>query len=89
MARIEPLLPDRTPRRGGRWRTHRQIIDAIAFKYRTGMPWSGLPEEFGSWTSEARLPSDGRPQSNSAATQLELVDAGWWITVVRSPGRSR
>ncbi|MEU2560744.1 transposase, partial [Streptomyces longispororuber] len=32
-ARIEPLLPDRTPRRGGRWRDHRQVIDAIAFKY--------------------------------------------------------
>lgn len=48
-ARIEPLLPDRTPRRGGRWRDHRQVIDAIAFKYRTGIPWVDLPERFGSW----------------------------------------
>ena len=48
-ARIEPLLPDRTPRRGGRWRDHRQVIDAIAFKYRTGTPWMDLPAEFGSW----------------------------------------
>lgn len=48
-ARIEPLLPDRTPRRGGRWRDHRQVIDAIAFKYRTGTPWIDLPEHFGSW----------------------------------------
>ncbi|WP_323451837.1 IS5 family transposase [Streptomyces yaizuensis] len=48
-ARIEPLLPDRTPRRGGRWRDHRQVIDAIAFKYRTGTPWMDLPESFGSW----------------------------------------
>ncbi|MFI8933323.1 IS5 family transposase [Streptomyces sp. NPDC053474] len=48
-ARIEPLLPDRTPKRGGRWRDHRQVIDAIAFKYRTGTPWMDLPEEFGSW----------------------------------------
>ncbi|WP_176740719.1 IS5 family transposase [Streptomyces sp. SceaMP-e96] len=48
-ARIEPLLPDRTPRRGGRWRDHRQVIDAIAFKYRTGTPWTDLPEHFGSW----------------------------------------
>ncbi|MGW0900047.1 transposase [Streptomyces goshikiensis] len=37
-ARVEPLLPDRTPKRGGRWRDHRQVIDAIAFKYRTGTP---------------------------------------------------
>nr|WP_093878337.1 transposase [Streptomyces sp. TLI_105] len=46
-ARIEPLLPDRTPRRGGRWRDHRQVIDAIAFTYRTGRPWMDLPEHFG------------------------------------------
>ncbi|WP_370531692.1 IS5 family transposase [Streptomyces venezuelae] len=48
-ARIEPLLPDRTPKRGARWRDHRQVIDAIAFKYRTGTPWMDLPEHFGSW----------------------------------------
>ncbi|MFI8339175.1 IS5 family transposase [Streptomyces sp. NPDC085639] len=48
-ARIEPLLPDRTPKRGGGWRDHRQVIDAIAFKYRTGTPWMDLPERFGSW----------------------------------------
>ncbi|MFE2586415.1 transposase [Streptomyces sp. NPDC059378] len=48
-ARTEPLLPDRTPWRGGRWRDHRQVIDAIAFKYRTGTPWMDLPEHFGSW----------------------------------------
>lgn len=48
-ARIEPLLQDRAPKRGGRWRDHRQVIDAIAFKYRTGTPWMDLPEHFGSW----------------------------------------
>ncbi|WP_418952736.1 IS5 family transposase [Streptomyces formicae] len=48
-AKIKPLLPDRTPRRRGRWRDHRHVIDAIAFKYRTGTPWMDLPEHFGSW----------------------------------------
>ncbi len=43
------LLPDRTPKRGGRWRDHRQVIDAIAFKYRTGTPSMDLPGHFGSW----------------------------------------
>ncbi|MET7275482.1 transposase [Streptomyces flaveolus] len=28
---------------------HREVIDAIAFKYRTGTPWMDLPERFGSW----------------------------------------
>ncbi|MFD6992773.1 transposase [Streptomyces sp. NPDC059943] len=48
-ARIEPLLPDRAPRRGGRWRDHRQVIDAIVWKYRSGSPWMDMPAEFGSW----------------------------------------
>ncbi|MFF2730288.1 transposase [Streptomyces sp. NPDC058008] len=43
-ARIEPLLPDRTPKRGGRWRDHREVIEAIAFKFRTGTQWVHLPE---------------------------------------------
>jgi len=46
---IEPLLPDRAPRRGGRWRDHRLIVDAVAFKFRTRAPWRELPEEFGPW----------------------------------------
>ncbi|MFI6440300.1 transposase [Streptomyces sp. NPDC050759] len=43
-ARIEPLLPDRTPKRGGRtkrggrWRDHRQVIEAVAWTFRTGSP---------------------------------------------------
>ncbi|MGW6858386.1 transposase [Streptomyces xanthophaeus] len=40
---MEPLLPDRTPKRGGRWRDYRQVIDVVAFKYRTGRPWMDLP----------------------------------------------
>ncbi|MBC3983290.1 transposase [Streptomyces sp. AC536] len=38
-ARIETLLPDRTPKRGGRWRDHREVIDAIAFTFQTGTQW--------------------------------------------------
>ncbi|WP_239655687.1 IS5 family transposase, partial [Streptomyces sp. M10] len=48
-ARIEPLLPDRTPKRGGRWRDHREVIDAVAYKFRTGMRWVHLPEKYGNW----------------------------------------
>ncbi|MEV7392240.1 transposase [Streptomyces sp. NPDC091215] len=48
-ARVEPLLPDRMPRPGGRWRDHREVIDAIAFKFRTGTQWVHLPEKYGNW----------------------------------------
>ncbi|MET8289433.1 transposase [Streptomyces sp. NPDC005132] len=46
-ARIEPLLPDRTPRRRSRWRDHREVIDAIASTFQTGMRWVHLPEKSG------------------------------------------
>src|SRR3954454_19632462 len=45
-ARIEPLLP--TPGgRGGRWRDHRQVINAIRWQLRTGAPWRDLSERYG------------------------------------------
>src|SRR3954471_18825093 len=48
-ARIEPLLPSSQGKRGGRWREHRQVVEAIAWRYRTGSPWRDLPQEFGPW----------------------------------------
>jgi len=48
-ARLEPLLPDRTPRRGGRWMDHRQVIDAVLWRTRTGSPWRDLPASYGNW----------------------------------------
>ena len=47
-AQIEPLLPP-TGQRGGRWREHRQVINAILWKLRTGAPWRDLPERYGPW----------------------------------------
>ncbi|MFD0141441.1 MULTISPECIES: transposase [unclassified Streptomyces] len=46
-ARIEPLLPDRAPKRGGRLRDHREVIDAIAWKFQTGPQWVHLPQTYG------------------------------------------
>jgi transposase len=37
------------PKRGGRWRDHREVIDAIAFKFQTGTQWVHLPEKYGNW----------------------------------------
>ncbi len=48
-ARIEPLLPDRTRKRDGRWRDHREVIDVIAFKFQTGTQWVHVPEKYGNW----------------------------------------
>ncbi len=48
-ARIEPLLPDREPRRGGRWGDHRAVVEAICWRFRTGSPWRDLPGDFPAW----------------------------------------
>jgi transposase len=54
-ARIEPLLPE-SGKRGGRWRDHRQVINAILWQSKTGVPWRDLPERYGPWkTAHERL----------------------------------
>ncbi|MFD0150054.1 transposase [Streptomyces sp. NPDC055721] len=60
-ARIEPLLPDRTPKRGGRWRGHRQVIDAIALKCRTGTPRIACPTSAGRGRASISGCGSGRP----------------------------
>jgi transposase len=45
---LEPLLPAQ-PARGGRWRDHRQVVNAICWIKRTGSPWRDLPERYGPW----------------------------------------
>jgi transposase len=50
-AELEALLPDRTPRRGGRWRDHREVVEAIVWRFRAGAPWRDLPEDFPPFTT--------------------------------------
>lgn len=48
--RLQPLLPpEKTGKRGGQWRSHRQVIDGIRWIGRTGAPWRDLPERYGPW----------------------------------------
>jgi transposase len=48
-ARLQPLLPDTTPRRGGRWADHRTVLNAVFWRTRCGVPWRDVPASFGSW----------------------------------------
>lgn len=48
-SKISPLLPTTAGKRGGRYRDHRVVIEAIAFRFRTGIPWRDLPHRFGPW----------------------------------------
>ncbi|MFC9757117.1 IS5 family transposase [Streptomyces sp. NPDC056921] len=46
--RLRPFLP-MSNGRCGRWRDHRQVIDGILYRVRTGVQWRDLPERFGPW----------------------------------------
>ena len=48
-ARLELLLPDRTPCRGGRWADHRMVINGVLWRTRSSAPWRDLPGAYGSW----------------------------------------
>ncbi len=59
---LASLLP-RNGRRGEQWRDHRQVINGILWKVRTGAPWRDLPERYGRWRTVyarfARWQGDG------------------------------
>lgn len=47
-ARIEPLLP-LSDRRGRARRDHRQVVEGMVFRHRTGLRWRDMPARFGPW----------------------------------------
>lgn len=46
---MEPLLPDETPRRGGRWADHRAVVNGVFWRTRCGLPWRDVPPSYGNW----------------------------------------
>jgi transposase len=85
--RLRPFLPVGNGR-CGRWRDHRQVIDGILHRVRTGVQWRDLPERFGPWKTvyeRHRLWSaDGTWERLLQEVQAEADAAGeidWDISV--------
>ena len=47
--RIRDLLPGQEGHVGVTAADNRVFVEAVLYRYRTGMPWRDLPERFGDW----------------------------------------
>jgi transposase len=69
-----------TPQRGGRWRDHRQVIDGILFRVRSGVPWRDVPARYGPWKTLykrfARWEEDGTRARIEGALQADADAVG-------------
>ncbi|MEU6687260.1 IS5 family transposase [Streptomyces sp. NPDC046832] len=78
-ARLEPHLP-KSVGRGGRWKSHRRVINGILFRQRTGVPWRDLPARFGKWKTvharHRRWSADGTWERILRAVQADADTEG-------------
>jgi hypothetical protein len=80
---LRPLLPP-AGRRGGRWRDHRQVINGIIWRIRTGAPWRDLVVGEGRGRPLVTRATPG--QATDTIALLGLVDA---VRVPRPGGVGR
>lgn len=88
MGSVEPVLPSSQGRTGRPFRDHRQVIEGIIYRLRTGVPWRDLPVEFGPWQTvckrHARFCRDGTWDAVLGRLQAEADAAGqvdWVVSV--------
>lgn len=87
-ARISPLMPSSDGRQGKPFRDHRQVVEGIIYRYRTGVAWRDVPAEFGPWQTvwkrHRRLAGDGTWDRVLAALLTQADSAGlvdWQVSV--------
>ncbi len=93
-ATLAPLLPD-NGKRGQQWRDHRQVINGILWKLRTGAPWRDLAERYGPWrtvyTRFTRWQEDGTWDRLLAHVQTKsdaVGDVEWEVSIDSSVVRA-
>lgn len=87
-ARISPLMPSSDGKQGKPFRDHRQVVEGIIYRYRTGVAWRDVPSEFGPWQTvwkrHRRLAGDGT-WDRVLAVLLSQADAAglvnWQVSV--------
>jgi len=87
-ARIEPMMPSSDGQRGRPFREHRQVIEGIIYRLRTGVAWRDLPDSFGPWQTvwkrHRRFSTDGTWDRIHARLVADADAAGevdWKVSV--------
>jgi transposase len=87
-ARLAPLLPAMTPRRGGRWRDHRQVLNGILFRTAPGCPGGICPTGMGPGRRSTSGSRAGRPtgpgHASRPACRPRPTGLGSWTGTPRS-----
>jgi transposase len=77
---IEDLFPENGHHRGGQWKDHRMMLNAIFWWLRTGAPWRDLPERYGPWKTVYdrfnRWRKDGTYERIIERLQVQLDEDG-------------
>lgn len=93
--RIEMLMPSSDGLRGRPFRDHRQVIEGIIYRLRTGIAWRDLPASFGPWQTvwkrHKRFSTDGTWDKIHARLLAEADAAGevdWRVSVDSTVNRA-
>ena len=85
---ISTLMPSSDGKQGKPFRDHRQVVEGIIYRYRTGIAWRDLPAEFGPWQTvwkrHRRLAGDGTWDRVLAVLLADADAAGlidWEVSV--------
>lgn len=81
-------MPSSSGQRGRPFRDHRQVVEGIVYRLRTGIAWRDLPESFGPWQTvwkrHRRFSADGTWDRIHARLIAEADAAGevdWKVSV--------
>ena len=66
--KIKDFLPGREGHVGGTAPDNRLFVDAVIYRYRTGIPWRDLPERYG-----VRIPTKPDTESDRSRTVIRAI----------------
>ena len=85
--RIKDLLPGKPGDVGVAADDNRRLVEAVLYRYRTGIPWRDLPERLGDWKNTHERFSRGAIKGTSRNAGGR-GDAGGWAECLKRSGEN-